>query len=1061
MSPTLNRSNTELSSPNSVDSLLQHRLSVIEDLLEAVLREECGQALVDLLQQLRAMCSPEGQAPSIPQAEVLKIVEKLKLEEAVRAARAFALYFQLINTVEQHYEQEDSIIRTHSPERFGGGTAPSRLDAAPQAEAAFNGTHLTPSLHYADSRSGQKERLESSLYEVSPANDKHVGTFAWLFPRLRGLNMPPRYVQNLMDALDVKLVFTAHPTEIVRQTIRDKQRRIAKILGRLDGLDAGLAAHIRPGWEVEALHAELMEEIRFWWRTDELHQFRPTVMDEVEYSLHYFKAVIFDAIPELHRRLSISLQQCFPTLKPPRYNFCRFGSWVGADRDGNPSVTPAITWQTACYQRNLVLEKYMESIQKLVTLLSLSMHWGDVLPSLLESLEQDQLQMPEIYNQFAIRFRQEPYRLKLTYILQRLQNTCDRNQQQITVQNPLSPAPSGVPTATQPASATNLQPHFYRTKQEFLAELHLIRENLQATGLNCRDLDKLLCQVDIFGFSLVELDIRQESTYHADALQEVVEYLQILPKSYTDLTEDERFRWLATELQTRRPLIPTELPFSEQTKETIETFRMIRRLQEEFGPDICRTYVISMCHDATDLLEVLLLSKEAGLFDPATGSGTLEVVPLFETVNDLQRAPAIMTELFDLPLYRQYLASHNPAIASSGKVVTHPVSPDVLQSDVAEEARVEETLPTLLQEVMLGYSDSNKDSGFLSSNWEIYKAQQSLKQVAEQYGVLLRIFHGRGGSVGRGGGPAYEAILAQPGHSINGRIKITEQGEVVASKYALPELALYNLETITAAVIQASLLHSTMDNIAPWHDIMERLSMRSREKYRALIYEQEDFADFFHHVTPIQEISQLQISSRSARRPSQVQQKKTIDGLRAIPWVFSWTQSRFLLPAWYGVGTALNDFLNENETDHLSLLRYFYYKWPFFKMVISKVEMTLAKVDLQIGHHYVHQLSDPADIARFDRLFEQIAQEYYLARDLILNITGHKRLLDGDPGLQRSVQLRNGSIVPLNFLQVLLLKRLRQNQNAVTFGPTTSKAELLRGALLTINGIAAGMRNTG
>ena len=1045
MSPTLNRSNAELFSPVGVDLLLQLRLTVIEDLLEAVLREECGQELVDLLQQLRAMCSPEGQAPRVPQAEVLKVVEKLKLEEAVRAARAFALYFQLINTVEQHYEQEDSIVRTHSPERFGPDT--SRLDSAPQTEATLNATHSSNSLHYADSRSGHKERLESSLYEVSPAKDKHVGTFAWLFPRLQGLNMPPRHIQTLIDGLDVKLVFTAHPTEIVRQTIRDKQRRITKILGRLDALEAGFAANRRPSWEVETLHTELMEEIRFWWRTDELHQFKPTVMDEVEYSLHYFKAIIFDAIPELHRRLTLSLQQCFPTLKPPRYDFCRFGSWVGADRDGNPSVTPAITWQTACYQRNLVLEKYIERVKKLVTLLSLSMHWGDVLPSLLESLEQDQLQMPEIYNEFAIRYRQEPYRLKLTYILQRLQNTCDRNQQQVTIQNPPSSALSGVPTATQPASATSLLPHYYRTKEEFLTELELIRDNLRATGLNCRDLDNLLCQVDIFGFSLVELDIRQESTYHAAALQEVIEYLQILPRSYADLSEDERFRWLSTELQTRRPLIPAELPFSERTKETIETFRMIRQLQEEFGPDICRTYVISMSHDASDLLEVLLLAKEAGLFDPATGVGSLEVVPLFETVNDLKRAPGIMAELFSLPLYREYLVS--------------PLTVDP-KSEAAEGQPAKAVAPPIvLQEVMLGYSDSNKDSGFLSSNWEIYKAQRSLKQVAEEYGVSLRIFHGRGGSVGRGGGPAYEAILAQPGHSINGRIKITEQGEVVASKYALPELALYNLETITAAVIQASLLHSTMDHIAPWHDIMEKLSKRSREQYRTLIYEQEDFADFFHHVTPIQEISQLQISSRSARRPSQVQEKKTIDSLRAIPWVFSWTQSRFLLPAWYGVGTALNDFLNENETDHLSLLRYFYFKWPFFKMVISKVEMTLSKVDLQIGYHYVQQLSNPEDVERFTRLFEQISQEYYLARDLVLNITGHQRLLDGDPALQRSVQLRNGSIVPLNFLQVLLLKRLREAQSAVTFGPTTSKSELLRGALLTINGIAAGMRNTG
>jgi phosphoenolpyruvate carboxylase len=362
---------------------------------------------------------------------------------------------------------------------------------------------------------------------------------------------------------------------------------------------------------------------------------------------------------------------------------------------------------------------------------------------------------------------------------------------------------------------------------------------------------------------------------------------------------------------------------------------------------------------------------------------------------------------------------------------------------------------------MLGYSDSNKDSGFLSSNWEIYKAQQSLQRTAERYGVALRIFHGRGGSVGRGGGPAYEAILAQPGHSIDGRIKITEQGEVLASKYSLPELALYNLETITTAVIQASLLRTTIDEIQPWHEIMEELAMRSRQHYRALIYEQPDLVDFFHQVTPIQEISQLQISSRPTRRGG----KKDLASLRAIPWVFSWTQSRFLLPAWYGVGTALQDFLNEKPVEHLSLLRYFYFKWPFFKTAISKVEMTLSKVDLQIAHHYVQELTQPEDRDRFELLFEQIAQEYYLSRDLVLTITGHQRLLDGDPDLQRSVQLRNGTIVPLGFLQVSLLKRLRQHQTQAASGGVFhsrySKGELLRGALLTINGIAAGMRNTG
>ncbi|MEO0375496.1 MAG: phosphoenolpyruvate carboxylase, partial [Cyanobacteria bacterium P01_A01_bin.17] len=594
-----------------------------------------------------------------------------------------------------------------------------------------------------------------------------------------------------------------------------------------------------------------------------------------------------------------------------------------------------------------------------------------------------------------------------------------------------------------PLATTLQETQYYTNVEAFLAELLVINQNLQGTGLHCRELEDLICQVEIYGFNLTQLDIRQDSSYHSDAITEIADYLQILPQPYNELSEAERTQWLIQELQTRRPLIPTELPFSDRTKETIDTFKVARRLQEEFGQDICRTYIISMSHDVSDLLEVLLFAKETGLYDPATHRGTLHVVPLFETVDDLKRAPKVMTALFELPLYRTYLDSE--------------VSTEMIEDSLEAKGPA----PLALQEVMLGYSDSNKDSGFLSSNWEIYKAQQALQKTAAPYGVSLRIFHGRGGSVGRGGGPAYEAILAQPGRTIDGRIKITEQGEVVASKYSLPELALYNLETITTAVIQASLLRSTIDDIDPWHEIIEDLSARSRKKYRALIYEQDDFVDFFYQVTPIQEISQLQISSRPSRR----RKGNTLDSLRAIPWVFSWTQSRFLVPAWYGVGTALEEFLTENSAEHLSLLQFFYAKWPFFKMVVAKVEMTLSKVDLQIAHHYVHELSKPEDRERFEHVFQQISDEYYLTRKLILMITGRKQLLDGDPNLKRSVQLRNGTIVPLGFLQVSLLNRLRTHQslNAAGTGVRSqySKGELLRGALLTINGIAAGMRNTG
>jgi len=1047
MSSLVHSSDQELAVPSTSDLFLRHRLKIVEDLWESVLCSECGQELVDLLKQLRDLGSPEGQATELPESSVPKLIEKLDLNSAIRASRAFALYFQLINIVEQHYEQRAQMLSRRTTYNAPSATDKSlshssRERSRPKTNSLTESEKsATASINSAEAESDKSADPVAGLLEKTWQENKNsrqeIGTFHWLFPHLQQLNMPPQQIQRMIDNLDIRLVFTAHPTEIVRHTIRGKQRRIAKILQQLDQVEEEFRAlGLTTSLEIEEYTEQLQEEIRLWWRTDELHQFKPTVLDEVDYTLHYFQEVLFEAIPQLYQRLKQSLKGPFPRLKPPTKNFCKFGSWVGSDRDGNPSVTPQVTWETACYQRDLVLEKYIYSIGRLSRLLSLSLHWSDVLPDLLDSLEQDRAQMPEVYEKLAIRYRQEPYRLKLAYIQQRLENTRARNQRlrdlyhQKNLQQEIS-------------EGTNLVN--YRSGADFLAELRLIERNLTETKLTCRDLENLICQVEIYGFNLANLDIRQESTRHSDAVNEIAEYLQILPKSYNHLSESERAIWLATELQTRRPLIPTELPFSEKTNETIETFRMLRSLQQEFGTQVCQTYIISMSNQASDLLEVLLLAKEAGLYDPKTGISSVMVVPLFETVEDLKRAPAVMSSLFELPCYRASIAGGYEEMSEETK--------KQLTTDNGQ-------LTNNLQEVMLGYSDSNKDSGFLSSNWEIHKAQKALQKMAENYDVALRIFHGRGGSVGRGGGPAYEAILAQPGRSINGRIKITEQGEVLASKYSLPELALYHLETVTTAVIQASLLGTGFDDIQPWNEIMEELAERSRNHYRALIYEQPDLVDFFHQVTPIQEISQLQISSRPARRGG----KKDLGSLRAIPWVFSWTQSRFLLPSWYGVGTALQGFLQEEPEENLKLLRYFYFKWPFFKMAISKVEMTLAKVDMQIAHHYVRELSSPEDRERFEQLYEQMQREFNLTRDLVLTITGHKKLLDGDPELQRSVQLRNGTIVPLGFLQVSLLKRLRQHSNQAASGVVHSrysKGELLRGALLTINGIAAGMRNTG
>ena len=996
---------------SAAELFLRHRLKIVEDLWREMLQQECGQDLVNLLGELRSGYSPEGQALEASDLAALQMIEGLDLNDAIRAARAFAVYFQLINIVEQHYEQRGQQQQYRAAyDRPGEAVKSSIFDQTPMPPLA---DELEGSPH--------AELLEKSL-QATPLKQE-ANTLQTLFPKLRQLNVPPGQIQSLINDLDVQMVFTAHPTEIVRHTIRDKQRRIAKILRQMDQAEEGLQAiGLASSWESDELKNTLMEEIRLWWRTDELHQFKPTVLDEVDFTLHYFQEVLFDVIPQLYSRFCRALHETYPLLQPPKHDFCKFGSWVGSDRDGNPSVTPEITWKTACYQRNLVLRKYIVSVSYLIDLLSLSLHWSDVMPELLESLEQDQAQIPDVYERLAIRYRQEPYRLKLAYIQKRLENTLDRSLKLYEI-------------GYSHGNLAGIDPtNVYATGEAFLAELNLIQHNLRETGMGCKELDNLICQVEIYGFNLAHLDIRQESTRHSDTLNEVIGHMQILHCPYNDLSEEQRSLLLATELQTRRPLIPTELYFSEKTNEAIETFRMLRYLQQEFGIGICHTYVISMSNHGSDLLEVLLLAKEAGLYDPFTGVGTLNVVPLFETVEDLQRAPHVMRELFNLPLYRKLL-------------------------DQGVGNQVEGAMP--LQEVMLGYSDSNKDSGFLSSNWEIHKAQQSLQALSEEFGIAIRIFHGRGGSVGRGGGPAYAAILAQPGRSINGRIKITEQGEVLASKYNLPELALYNLETVTTAVLQASLLRSGFDDIQPWHELMEELAARSRSHYRKLIYEQPDFLDFFLQVTPIEEISQLQISSRPARRSSA---KKDITSLRAIPWVFSWTQTRFLLPSWYGVGTAIQSFLTEQPEENLKLLRYFYYKWPFFRMVISKCEMTLSKVDLNMAHHYVEELANPEDRDRLEAVFAQIAAEYYLTRELVLAISGHKRLLDGDPDLQRSVQLRNSTIVPLGFLQVSLIKRLRQHKSSAATGAIRSRysrGELLRGALLTINGIAAGMRNTG
>ncbi|MCP9772989.1 phosphoenolpyruvate carboxylase [Synechococcus sp. Tobar12-5m-g] len=975
-----------------VTRLLGERLELVEDLWKTVLRSECPPEQAKRLLRLKELSEPSEAPDGIDSiTPIVQLIREMDLAEAIAAARAFSLYFQLVNILEQHIE-EDSYLAS-----LKDGLPPPSPDP------------FAPPL----------------------ASQTDPATFKELFTRLRGLNVPPAQLETLLRELDIRLVFTAHPTEIVRHTVRHKQRRVASLIQKLQQ-DSPAELH-----DERNLRLQLEEEIRLWWRTDELHQFKPSVLDEVDYALHYFQQVLFDALPLLRLRIHSALTGSYPDVEPPPDAFCTFGSWVGADRDGNPSVTPDITWRTACYQRQMMIERYISAVQDLRDQLSISMQWSQVSAPLLESLEVDRLRFPDIYEERAARYRLEPYRLKLSYTLERLQLTHQRNQQladagwESPCDGPSNPVGLSIGTGLVSSPAEELH---YGSVDELRTDLELLRDSLENTGLSCEPLRKLLSQVHIFGFSLATLDIRQESTRHSDALDELSRYLQ-LPVPYGEMEEEQRIVWLLDELQTRRPLLPPAAAWSAPTAETFGVFRMLERLQREFGTRICNSYVISMSHTVSDLLEVMLLAKEVGLVDPRAVSTQLLVVPLFETVEDLQRAPAVMERLFAEPFYLRLLAS----------------------SGEAEKP---------LQEVMLGYSDSNKDSGFLSSNWEIHKAQISLQHLASQHDVALRIFHGRGGSVGRGGGPAYQAILAQPSGTMNGRIKITEQGEVLASKYSLPELALYNLETMTTAVLQNSLVSSRLDDTPSWNALMARLGASSRRHYRKLVHENPDLVAFFQQVTPIEEISKLQISSRPARRKSGA---KDLSSLRAIPWVFGWTQSRFLLPSWFGVGAALQEEL-EQDPGQLELLRLLYQRWPFFRMLISKVEMTLSKVDLDLAHHYVQALGRPENRVAFEQIFEVIASEFTLTRDFVLQISGHQRLLDGDPALQLSVDLRNRTIIPLGFLQVALLRRLRDQNRQPPMseasgerpdGRTYSRSELLRGALLTINGIAAGMRNTG
>lgn len=946
------------------DAPLRNDIRRLGDLLGETLKRLGGKKLFETEEQVRALCKQLRAEPSPATERRLKrLLHGQNLDEAIGLIRAFSVYFQLVNIAEQHHRiRRKRFYELHTPDEPQRGSLANALRQIKTENASLSAAE-------------QRKRL-----------------------------------QRVIDRLEISPVMTAHPTEAARRTLLEKHRRVADLLTAVD--DSNLPPRRR-----DELQAALAAEVESIWQTDEVRHAQPTVLDEVNNVLFYFDSSLFDSVPKLMEELELRLEETFPGVKlKDGAAPLRFGSWVGGDRDGNPFVKPETTWDTLRLQQRLALRKYRNAVQDLSRRLSESSRYSTATPELLASLEKDAAELPVTAGIVAQQTPEEPYRRKLTFIHARLLNTLERNEEldaalRIERPNELISIRPALPIIAALGKSKSARKSVYQTGRQLWADLQLVRDSLRAAKADyaARDVDRLMRQVAVFDLHLATLDIRQHSQRHTEALTEITTALG-LPKSYSQMTEDERTTWLTEELSTPRPLVATDARFGEETTETLNVFRVIRRALEEISNAAIRTYIVSMTREASDLLAVLVLAKQAGLKQ-------LAVSPLFETIDDLRRAPEVMAQLFENPAYRRLLEAQGN-----------------------------------LQEVMIGYSDSSKDGGILTSSWELYKAQTRLWQTARAHGVELRLFHGRGGTVGRGGGPSHEAILAQPSDTVAGRIKITEQGEVISSKYSLPEIAMRSLELNTAAVIAASLPRPAENETAleAWQSAMERISEQAFTAYRRFVRETEGFLDYFTQATPVEELQHLRIGSRPAKRK---QGSKSLDDLRAIPWVFGWTQSRHLLPGWLAVGTALENFIAESPRRNPAVLREMYACWPFFHSTISNVEMTLAKADFQIARQYAERTPDRK---LGMRIFKLLTTEYERTCRVVLQITGEKRLLHNSPVLQRSIEVRNPYVDPMSYLQVELLARNREGKVSAE-----DREKLLYAILLTINGVAAGMRNTG
>lgn len=741
--------------------------------------------------------------------------------------------------------------------------------------------------------------------------------------------------------------------------------------------------------EQEALKNQLLSQVTALWLTERSRTQKPQVTDEVRTGLHYFESTLWEAVPAVYRAMNQALARYYPNVPPPP-RFLTFGSWIGGDRDGNPNVTTAITAETLRLHRGLAVQQHKSQAQRLARFLSLSDRLTVVAPDIQTSLKQAKLSPHLAY--LVNRYPNEDYRLYAALLAAELEETG-----QDDVVGRLAGNPAGAPPPIQ-------------TLSDLTTPLAALDQSLRQDRIEAIANDQLTTfhyQAQVFGLHTARLDVRQYSDYHIALLDELLDKLGYVV-GYGALTPAGRTQCLSQLLDQPPPNLANLTDLSPSSQEGLALFATLGRAVNSYGPEIIGPYIVSMSRAADDLLAVLLLAQWHGL-------DQLALTPLFETRDDLDNAAQVMADLFTHPAYRRHLQRLGNR-----------------------------------QTIMIGYSDSNKDAGYLAANWELYQAQERLAAICQQYGIALTLFHGRGGTVARGGGPADKTILAQPAGTINGRIRITEQGEIIDDRYGQPAIARRHLEQVTYAVLLASSSAYVAQNspLAEWRATMDQLATIAHRTYRHFIYETPALLTYWQQATPIREISLLRIGSRPARRPS----NDPLASLRAIPWVFSWMQSRHGLPGWYGVGTALQGYATSPE--RLQQLQTMYRQWPFFRNLLDNAQMALGKADMDIARLYANLVTDEA--VR-EPIFKEIWTAYQRSCRWILQVTGQLEILDNAATLKRSIQRRNPYVDPLNFIQVNLLQKLRRFAD-----PAGAEAQATVEAIfLTINGIAAGLKNTG